>query len=185
MQNLQTVRYGRRAGDPGAELREFDPLTGLATRRLFRQRLDEHWERAHQLHRPVGLLLIEIDQFHRYRRECDKAQVRDMLARLGRCVSQACFRRADFAARLRLNQMAALLVDADAAGARLVADRMRDEVRAQNIFQRPDAPISVSIGVASMQPTASHFGSSLMMLADEALEQARDLGDNHTFEAAA
>lgn len=185
MQNLQTVGHGRRAQDPATELRQFDPLTGLSTRALFRRRLDQQWERSQLAHRPLGLLLIEIEGLADYRRQHDKAQTRELLGRLGRCVSEACFRRADFAARLRLNQMAALLVDADAAGARLVAERMRDEVRAQNIFKHPDDPINISIGVASTLPTPTHFAGSLLLRADDALAHARDLGANRIFEAAA
>lgn len=183
MQNLQTVRHGRRAVDPTAELREFDPLTGLATRALFRQRLDEAWDRSSAAHRPLGLLLVEVNDFALCRRDWSKQETRMVLGQLGQCISQSCKRRADFAARTRLHQMAMILSDADLEGSRLVAGRLLDEVRALNIFSRPDQPLSVSIGVAAALPSSSHFASSLLMAADEALRRAIEMGPGQIAEA--
>lgn len=183
MQNLQSVGLGRRAVDPVLELREFDPLTGLATRALFRQRLDEQWVRSSAAHRPLGLLLIEIDHFRELRRSLPKTMMRQVLAKLGEATSQACKRRADLAARTRLHQLAAILADADLDGARIVAERIQKQISSIDVPAKEHPSITVSVGLAAVQPTPSHFASSLLMAADDALERAVEQGGGAIQEA--
>ncbi|MGJ8670259.1 MAG: GGDEF domain-containing protein [Oceanococcus sp.] len=178
MQNLQSIGCGRRRVDPTAELREFDPLTGLATRPLFRMRLDEQWEKSRLQHRPLGLLMIQLCDYRRFRAEHSKQDVRLALAAIGQEISHACFRRADFAARIRLDEIAAVLTDADEEGAREVANRLAENIPALNIrlSERVGDVLTVNIGAVAETPGPSHFASSLLMRGDEALERARDLG---------
>ena len=181
MQNLQSIGRGRRAVDPTAELREFDPLTGLATRPLFRGRLEEQWDKSCHQHRPLGLLMIQLCEYRRLRALNAKARVREALARVGREISQVCFRRADFAARIRLDEIAVVLADADAAGSLQVAQRLAAAIQSLQIPispQRGDV-LKVNIGAVAETPTPSHFASGLLMRADEALELARELGPGH------
>ena len=53
----------RRGQDRIAELARFDPLTGLANRALFREKLDDALARATRTGRPCALLFIDLDRF--------------------------------------------------------------------------------------------------------------------------
>lgn len=171
MQNLRQVRGGRRAVDPTSELKEFDPLTGLASRPFFRFRLEEQWEQSSRNHRPLGFLLVVIDGVATLRRQFSKQQWRDMLGAVGSAVSQSCLRRADFAARVRVGEIATVLSDANTEGVAVVAERILDEVRA-----RPEVPqdLRLVMGGVSVLPNSSHFANAVWMRANEAVEQARE-----------
>ncbi len=173
MQNLRQVRGGRRAVDPTSELKEFDPLTGLASRPFFRFRLEEQWEQSCRNHRPLGFLMVVIDDVASLRREYSKDAWRSMLGALGSAVSQSCQRRADFAARVRVGEVAAVLSDASVDGARVVADRIRTAIYAQ-----PAVPehLRVVMGGVSVMPNPSYFANALWMRANEAVDEARDAG---------
>lgn len=47
-------------------LSETDPLTGLANRRHFDQRLQDHWQMSLNLKQPLGLMMCDIDHFKAY-----------------------------------------------------------------------------------------------------------------------
>ncbi len=53
----------RRGQDRIAELARFDPLTGVANRALFRDKLDDSLARAIRTERPCALLFIDLDRF--------------------------------------------------------------------------------------------------------------------------
>jgi len=40
-----------------------DPLTGLPNRRAFREALEREWLRAQRYRRPLGLFLLDLDDF--------------------------------------------------------------------------------------------------------------------------
>lgn len=171
MQNLRQVRGGRRAVDPTTELKEFDPLTGLASRPFFRFRLEEQWEQSCPNHRPLGFLLLVIDDAASLRRECSKQDWRSFLGTLGSAVSQSCQRRADFAARVRVGEIAAVLSDANEEGTRVVAERIHTALQAHEGIP---SHLRLLIGGVSVMPNPSYFANALWMRANEAVEQAAE-----------
>lgn len=80
------------------------------------------------------------------------------------------------AARTRLHQLAAILADADKQGSMIVAHRIQQAIREREVLDFDGQALTVTIGVSSLHPTASHFASSLLMKADDALDLARERG---------
>lgn len=169
MQNLRQVKGGRRAVDPVSELKEFDPLTGLASRPFFRLRLEEQWQLSCRNHRPLGFLILAIDDVAGIKRQSSKAGWRELLATVGSAVSDACKRRADFAARVRVGEIAVVLPDATVDGTRVVAERIRAAILAHG-----DLPqgLRLLMGGVSVVPDSSHFAKALWMRANEAVMEA-------------
>ena len=56
----------RRLNQQLLQLSETDPLTQVANRRYFDQRLQESWQLARRLNQSVGLIMCDIDFFKRY-----------------------------------------------------------------------------------------------------------------------
>ena len=101
-----------------------DPLTGVANRRVFDERLAEEIERARRSRAPLSVVALDVDDFkgvndHRGHLAGDRT-----LVRLGEGW-RACLRRAtDFLARLGGDEFAAIVVDADADQVRALVERL-------------------------------------------------------------
>ncbi len=185
MQNLLTNRNWRRAADPAPELSGFDPLTGLATRKLFQFRLDQQWEHARKAHRPLGLLLINFDHLRQFRQNNHKAKVNAALIESARILSDACRRRADFACRMRSGEFAALLTEIKPEGLGHVAELVRRGIELAGIPMSTVADsdsdsdvLTVSVGALGVVPPPSHFAHTLLIGADQALKDAKEAGRN-------
>jgi diguanylate cyclase (GGDEF)-like protein len=105
-----------------------DELTGLANYRRFRDFLEYEWRRARRTKRPVSLIICDLDNFklfndtygHQAGDECLKKVALEML----RC----CQRSSDLACRYGGDEFAVVLPETDAAGAYIVAERIREAV---------------------------------------------------------
>ena len=94
-------------------------------------------------------------------------------------LEEALNRPADLVARYGGEEFVALLVDTDADGARLLAERMRDRVEGLGIEHRAStaaACLTVSLGVATLRPEAGLWPEDLVNRADQALYAAKQGG---------
>jgi diguanylate cyclase (GGDEF)-like protein len=89
-------------------------------------------------------------------------------------------RGSDLAARYGGEEFAALLPGTTEAGARDVAERLKEALRTAALPHAgsPFGQVTVSIGVASMVPIAGADQSVLISLADRALYDAKTAGRN-------
>lgn len=181
MQTLRVARPCRRAVDPTPELKDFDPLTGLAARSLFEQRLDQQWALCRDGHRQLGLLLLDFDKLGEFRANNHKHVVGAALADSAAVLKRHCRRRADLPARIRSGEFAVILSDVDQAGAGQQAEVIRAGIEALKIPRRADQPeefLTVTIGLVCLVPPASHFPRALMIGCDQVLRDAKDQGRN-------
>jgi len=154
-----------------------DPLTGLANRLLFDERLALALARGWRNRTRVGLLYIDVDHFKAINDTHGHAAgdhaLREFARRLGGCI-----RSVDLAVRLGGDEFAVLVEDiATPQSPQFVADKlvaaMREPVRFEGIPLR----ISASIGIGMSGPGHSD-AAALMRLADEALYRAKAAGRN-------
>lgn len=143
-----------------------DDLTGLANRRLFRDRLAA-WLHGGRDARPGHVLVADLDGMKRindaFGHAVGDAVLIDVAARVATSV-----RAGDTVARLGGDEFGVLLPDADATDARRVMDRLRAEVAAYRSPLAPEACLSISVGAAAYPDDATD-GEHLLIAADRAM----------------
>jgi diguanylate cyclase (GGDEF)-like protein len=164
-----------------AELVERDSLTGLRNRRAFDTHLHRVWQQCVREGRLLGLLFIDIDYFKRYNDEYGHQAGDAALHQVGQA-AQACARRPlDLAARFGGEEFCVVLYGAAPADVASVAEQLRHTVERLGIEHRASAcsdVVTVSIGVAIVQPRTGQAPQGALQLADDALYRAKGAGRN-------
>jgi diguanylate cyclase (GGDEF)-like protein len=163
-------------------LSAIDTLTQIANRRRFDAVLRQEWRRASRDEAALSLVFCDIDHFKLFNDTYGHQKGDDCLVRVAQAMDEALNRPADLVARYGGEEFVALLVDTDAEGARLVAERMRERVESLGIEHRAStaAPcLTVSLGVATVQPPEAGLRpEDLVSRADQALYAAKQGGRN-------
>lgn len=164
------------------ELAVRDELTGLFNRRELMRMLEDEAERSQRTRAPLSLLLIDIDHFKSINDRFGHPAGDAVLAALGGLV-RAQVRTIDRPARYGGEEMAVILPDTDAAGALVLAERLRAAV-AGSAFVAGNETLTVtaSFGVATMPLNASSV-HELIEAADRALYQAKREGRNRVVQS--
>lgn len=164
------------------ELRQaalLDPLTGVANRKSFDQRLREAVRDALETGAPLSLIMIDIDHFKRFN-DTFGHQLGDEVLRLTARVLRERTKGRDMVARYGGEEFAVLLIDTPLSGAMIVAEQLRTGVAGKQIMRKGSREslggITMSLGVAQYahgEPLAQ-----LMGRADQALYHAKRMGRN-------
>jgi diguanylate cyclase (GGDEF)-like protein len=156
-----------------------DELTGLANVRQLHGVLEHELERARRFESPLGLVMLDIDDFKQVNDTWGHQQGDVVLASVARALRDLS-RDIDEPARYGGEEMAVVLPQTDLDGAAQLAERMREAVEALRI-PRVDGDghlgVTASFGVAAIPPCASDK-ESLIAAADAALYRAKRAGKN-------
>jgi diguanylate cyclase (GGDEF)-like protein len=163
------------AEDKLEELATTDALTGLKNRRKFDATIDTEWRRAIRQRTPLALLMIDADHFKAYNDTFGHQAGDQVLVGIAICISDSVRRAGDCTARYGGEEFAALLPGLSSAEALAVAETIRLKVELWS--QEPEVT-TVSIGVASLTPTAMIDWAELVGAADKALYAAKAGGRN-------
>lgn len=156
-----------------------DELTGLFNHRRFQEVMDAEIAAARRYDRPLGLLMIDIDNFKRVN-DTYGHQQGDLVLKAVAAVLQDSSREIDEPARYGGEEMAVALPQTDLDGAYTIAERVRASVEALRVPRLDGAGVlgvTVSCGVAASR-TASK--DQLVASADAALYRAKHSGKNRT-----
>lgn len=159
------------------ELSLHDPLTGLANRNLMKIELDRGIARARRSGQPFSLLMLDLDYFKNYNDTYGHVAGDRLLADIAGIIS-AEIREVDLAVRYGGEEFLAILVEADAPQAAVVARRIQRRVGETPYFPEeggPPATITISIGVATWQQGMDSW-EKLLTMADDALYRAKEKG---------
>ncbi|WBS02069.1 diguanylate cyclase [Pseudoduganella sp. SL102] len=156
-----------------------DGLTGLSNPRDFGARLDAEWRRAARTGQVLSLALVNPDWLREYNHEYGHAAGDDVLRAVAGVLKRHGRRTTDFVARHSGGEFALLWAAGDGAAALKEAQAICAEVAALDIphGKSPLGKLTVSIGVAAMQPT-SEASAELVRRADEAVLRAKEQGRN-------
>ena len=163
-----------------------DDLTGLANMRAFTSILDRELERSRRFETPLGLVMMDIDDFKRVNDTYGHQQGDEVLAQVAG-VLRGISRDLDAPARYGGEELAVVLPQTDAEGAALLAERMREGVEALRVPRvrgGGSLGVTASFGVASVPDTAADR-KSLIAAADTALYRAKRTGKNRVERALA
>jgi diguanylate cyclase (GGDEF)-like protein len=163
-----------------AELAQNDSLTGTKNRRIFDEHLARLWPQAVDRSATVALLLIDIDHFKAYN-DTYGHQAGDQALRLVARTLQMFIRQPlDLLARYGGEEFVAVFCDVDLEGAKATANRMRHAIEELAIEHRgsPLGKVTISAGVAVVEPTSGRNPRGALQLADQALYEAKIRGRN-------
>jgi diguanylate cyclase (GGDEF)-like protein len=174
-----------RANEQLQTLSRLDPLTGLANRRYFDELKDAEFNRALRSGRPLTVLMCDVDFFKRYNDTHGHGGGDLCLQEVAQTMKDLFLRSGEVIARLGGEEFAVLLPDNNVAQARLAAERLRQALAAKRM-PHGASPISayltVSIGIAELDPAAMTVFDQLLHRADEALYRAKNGGRNRVCE---
>jgi diguanylate cyclase (GGDEF)-like protein len=154
-----------------AELATQDPLTGLANRRRFMERLDETVARRNRSSESAAVVYFDLDGFKQINDGLGHAAGDAVLIEVARRLSVA-VRGSDLVARIGGDEFAALLEPVDGInGADVWARRMADAVEQPFAVGDHPVPIGVSVGAA----LAGSDGDASLAAADTRLYATRGI----------
>ncbi|MCX4025384.1 bifunctional diguanylate cyclase/phosphodiesterase [Endozoicomonas sp. SM1973] len=155
-----------------------DPLTGLANRALFQDRLAQGVIRARRRKRKVALLVINLSRFKVINDTLGHAAGDDLLKKVALRLGQA-VREEDTIARLGSDEFAIILEDTfDQNDAAVVGQHVVEVLSVPFQLQEKEIFVSASIGISLLtSPSDNH--ETLLKQADIALNKAKQLGPNH------
>jgi diguanylate cyclase (GGDEF)-like protein len=149
-----------------------DPLTGLWNYRYLTLGLGHEIERATRFHRPLALLMLDLDRFKQINDQHGHPAGDAVLIELARRM-RAEVREVDTVARYGGEEFVIVLPETDAAGAASTAERLRHSIRSAPFrIEGIDLHVTASIGVAVF-PEHGATPSDLLRSTDDALYQAK------------
>lgn len=157
-----------------------DPLTKLANRALFRDRVEHAIDRGGRRRSPIAVLFLDLDNFKSVNDTLGHAAGDELLVSVTERL-QACLRTTDTPARLGGDEFAVLVEDLENTdGAVMIAERIRSVLEAPMSICGTEIFVSTSIGIAttvSFKETPEH----LLRNADVAMYMSKSSGKNrHT-----
>lgn len=129
-----------------------DGLTGITNRRRFDESLSTEWLRAVRGHRPLAMIMIDIDFFKAYNDHYGHQAGDHVLRDVAQAMESALLRPGDHVARYGGEEFALLLPETDAEGAQTVARRLQQAVDALAIPHDAspfNAQLTVSMGISA------------------------------------
>lgn len=163
------------------QLSTMDGLTGIANRRHFDDTLLLQWKVCMREKTPLSLIMMDIDFFKKYNDGYGHQGGDDCLKAVAKALADSIHRPGDFIARYGGEEFVVILPNTDAKGAAVVAEQLRANVQTKNIphaYSGVANHVSVSLGVAIIQPNASATPADLIAKADAALYKAKEQGRN-------
>lgn len=184
----RTMNQLTRARNDLAVLSRTDELTGLANRRVLAQNLDLLWAWCIREAKPVSMLMVDIDCFHKYNETYGHVSGDSVLRRVGPVIKGAARRKTDLAVRYGGEEFLIVLPDTSLETAEGIAGQIHQQIKELNIehSSSPVAPlVTVSIGVLTIAKAAPGSAIASLERCDALLFEAKRAGRNRTVAAAA
>jgi diguanylate cyclase (GGDEF)-like protein len=162
-----------------------DELTGLYNHRRFQEAIVTEIERARRFEQPLGLVMLDIDDFKGINDAHGHQQGDQVLREVARIMSEYS-REIDAPARYGGEELALVLPGTDIEGAYNLAERIRIGIAGLRLPRLRGAgtiKVTASFGVAAVVPAAGADPRNLIAAADAALYEAKRSGKNNTVRA--
>ena len=170
----------KRLRDHWQRLSTVDALTQVANRRRFDEALDGAWRRAVRDQQPLALIMADIDHFKAFNDQFGHSFGDDVLVAVAQTIANT-VRRCDLLYRFGGEEFVVIASHTDVDGAKLLAERIRENIAALHTVRGRTTRITVSVGVTSM--VKGDTEESFFDRADQALYQAKKRGRNRTVSA--
>jgi diguanylate cyclase (GGDEF)-like protein len=176
----RAIRYAierKRTEERLTYMAQYDQLTGLVNRTLFRDRLVQAMARSKRLQQPIGLMLLDLDRF----KAVNDTMGHDVGDQLLKGVAERlhdCVREVDTVARMGGDEFTIILEGlAQEQDIAIVARRITQSLAEPFRIGEHQASIGVSIGI-TVYPSDDHGTDELLKHADAAMYRAKQRGGN-------
>lgn len=176
----------RTANGALASLSRTDELTGMSNRRVLSEDLELLWAWCHRESKPIAMLMVDIDCFHKYNSAYGHVAGDSAIRRIASVVGTAGRREADLIVRYGGEEFLTVLPDTTLDQAEHLAERIHEQVKDLNIEHSSSsvAPIvTVSIGVLALTDVTPDSATTAIERCDALLYRAKETGRNRTVAA--
>ena len=154
-----------------------DSLTGFYNNRTFREIGQKELLRSRRFNHPLGLLLIDVDNFKIINDTYGHAAGDRVLEILARRIESLC-RSIDVPGRMGGDEFFLLLPETSVGQAEIVAERVRKNMVSEPVkWEEQMIPLTISIGTTELNPLEDDF-DMMLKRADDALYEAKRTGRN-------
>jgi diguanylate cyclase (GGDEF)-like protein len=155
-----------------------DGLTKLHNHRYFQDELARAFEESQRYHRPLSLVMADIDFFKKINDTHGHACGDEVLKAISGIFQQS-IRSTDLAARYGGEEFAVMLPETNLEDAIAFAEKLRSIAETTAIpTQAGPLHLTISMGVASVPHSRVHSAKGLVVTADKALYRAKKNGRN-------
>ncbi|MBD3562588.1 sensor domain-containing diguanylate cyclase, partial [Planktothrix sp. FACHB-1355] len=161
------------------ELSNIDTLTKIANRRCFDNYFAKEWQIHQEEQKPLAIIIIDIDYFKLYNDSYGHQEGDDCLMLVAQNIAKVTQRSIDLVARYGGEEFIAILPNTNTEGALTVAESMRKTIASLAIphaNSEVSQYLTLSLGIASLIPTAETYPENLIANADKALYVAKNQG---------
>jgi diguanylate cyclase (GGDEF)-like protein len=156
----------------------FDALTEIPNKRYLLEYLERELARTCRHHRPLALILFDIDHFKKVNDERGHLAGDSALRELA-SVLRPLIRREELLARYGGEEFAVVLHETGLEPARQTAERFRKAIAAHSFsFDGKTFSLTISLGLATTAGESALSSEGLIQLADERLYEAKHAGRN-------
>lgn len=173
---LRDVTLERRLLDELERLSTTDALTNVYNRRHLDATLATELTRSVQAGLPLAVIMFDADHFKQFNDTYGHDQGDRVLKMLGQVMKTA-VRKYDVPCRYGGEEFIVVLPSTDAAGAWVVAERLRKDTEAMRV---DGLQVTISLGVASYPDLAAATPEALVAAADAALYRSKAGGRNRS-----
>ncbi len=153
-----------------------DGLTGIANHRSFQQHLEKQFDIYTSTHKPVSVVLMDIDFFKQYNDTFGHPAGDVVLINMGKLLKSSA-RESDFPARYGGEEFVFILENTSKEESIQVAENIRKTIENESW---PNREITVSVGVSTLNNMNNVKASELIDQADKALYKSKKEGRNRT-----
>ena len=168
-------------GDLLTEVARIDSRTRVPNRYYFEEAIDKEWRRCCREFTSLSLIMIDIDAFTAFNEQYGAGVGDNCLKRIASIINNNCLRAADLVARYDSDEFVALLPGAEFNNAMRVAENICRAVAAANLiheFSDCADKVTVSVGLATIDPTQDQSYQLLVTEVEEILGNAQTQGGN-------
>ena len=159
----------------------YDALTGINNRRFLENNLRNVMDLLARSDGLLSVLMVDVDFFKKYNDTYGHEQGDVCLKAVAKAMAESIMRTNDFVARYGGEEFVAVLPNTNEDGARLIAEKLLENVRQLNIPHANSAAaqyVTISVGITTGKVAYSQSWEDYLKRADEALYMSKQNGRN-------
>ena len=162
-------------------LSDIDGLTNVFNRRHFLELMQQKWEQGEREHKPLALLIIDVDSFKDYNDSYGHMAGDKVLCMIAKVLKSNVRQDNDLVGRYGGDEFVVLLHNCDLSTAKNIAENLMEKIQDLQVEHQcsSDCPYqTVTIGLAAMIPAPDTNIGVLFSRADNALYYGKEQGKN-------